>query len=64
MKVNEVVDLLSVVEQPVSLEALVNRNEEAVYALADNYESAQFVRPLFACSGLLISRYPLELCVL
>lgn len=34
MKVNEVVDLLSIVEQPISLEALIN--DEAVYSLGGN----------------------------
>jgi RNA polymerase primary sigma factor len=34
MSVDEVVDLLSIVEQPISLDALVH--DEAVYALGDN----------------------------
>ncbi len=38
MKVNEVVDLLSIVEQPVSLEALIN--DEALYALDDILEDS------------------------
>jgi RNA polymerase primary sigma factor len=38
MRVNEVVDLLSIVEQPVSLEALIN--DEALYALDDILEDS------------------------
>jgi RNA polymerase primary sigma factor len=38
MKVNEVVDLLCIVEQPVSLEALIN--DEALYALDDILEDS------------------------
>ncbi len=45
MKVNEVVDLLSIVEQPVSLEALVNGNDEAVYSLADHVEDSTMPTP-------------------
>ena len=43
MKVNEVVDLLSIVEQPVSLEAFVN--DEAVYAHADLLEDSTMPIP-------------------
>src|SRR2546428_105736 len=45
MKVNEVVDLLSIVEQPVSLEALFNGNDEAVYALTANLEDSTMPTP-------------------
>ena len=43
MKVNEVVDLLSIVEQPVSLDALVN--DEAIYSLGDNLEDSTMPPP-------------------
>jgi len=44
MKVNEVVDLLSIVEQPVSLEALVN--DEAVYSLGHNLVDSTMPPPV------------------
>ncbi len=44
MKVNEVVDLLGIVEQPVSLEALVN--DEAVYSLGHNLVDSTMPPPV------------------
>jgi RNA polymerase primary sigma factor len=45
MTVNEVVDLLSVIEQPVSLEAVVNVNDEAVGSFADKLEDSTTTTP-------------------
>src|SRR6266516_1709226 len=48
MQVNEVVDLLGIVEQPVSLEALVH--DEAVYSLGDNLEDSTTSPPTESAS--------------
>jgi RNA polymerase primary sigma factor len=52
MKVNEVVDLLSIVEQPVSLEALVN--DEAVYSLGHNLVDSTMPPPAESISRHLL----------
>jgi RNA polymerase primary sigma factor len=48
MQVNEVVDLLGIVEQPVSLEALVH--DEAVYSFGDNLEDSTTPPPTESAS--------------
>ena len=52
MKVSEVLDLLSIVEQPVSLEALVN--DEAVYARSDHLEESTTPPPAESISRHLL----------
>jgi RNA polymerase primary sigma factor len=55
MKVNEVVELLSIVEQPVSLEVLVHGNDGTIYSLADHLEDSTTPAPTESASRDLLS---------